>query len=205
MSDPQPPAEDMEVLDRTARIALDTYAHNGTFPPFLTIDSGGDLFIVPSQGLSNVDQKRRFVEIARFLSIEREGRRSAFAMESWTLKTRTQESMRLLEEIYARGGSMSEHPDAGEAIVLIGESDAGRTMRQHHIVRNGETISLGQAEVHFTPIAEMGMQGGIFSDFHVPTSLQTCREAQAFADTMRQTVGVHAQKAESEGTGRSMN
>jgi len=208
MSDPQTPVEDIDILDKTARIAIECYGSNGGFPPFLTIESAGALKIVPSQGFSSDDQKRQFMNLARFLSIEHAGRRSAMAMESWMLLDTTPESLALLDRIYARGGSMSEHPDASEAIVVIGESDVGSTMRQHGIVRDSDTISLKDAEMHFTPAIVPWMpreSGGIFSDFHVPTFLQASEDAQAFADTMRGMYRTNSQKVEPTGTERTMN
>lgn len=191
------PQEDLDILSIAAETALGTYALNGAFQPFGAIQSDAGIMIVPSDGFQDADEKHRFVNIMRFLSIEHGGQRSAFAMETWTMFSQDPEDQRLMDEIYARGGSMSEHPKAGEAIFLIAESDAGSTTRMHRILRNGDRIDLAAAETIHDPRpapSEPPIVRGIFSNFHVPTGLQSLPQARQFADVMRTMVATRMER-----------
>lgn len=197
MPDIEAPQDDLDLVTNAADMAMLNYAQNGRFNPFCIIDSALGVMVVPTEGFTEEAHKREFVSTMRFLSIEHAGRRSAFAMEAWTMFDRSDEAQALLQEIYDRGGSMREHPSAGEAVFVIVESDAGTTTRMHRIVRDGADTRLEAGETDFQPMPPPGvpiMSRGIFSNFHVPTHFQSSPAAQTFANTMRQVVGVKMER-----------
>lgn len=187
------PEADIAILSIAADTALGNYALNGGFHPFGVVETPAGVVIVPSEGFSTQDEKIEFVNILRCISIEHSGRCSAIAMETWTMESAEDEDNALLEEIYKRGGSMSEHPKAGEAIFVIAESDAGTTTRMHRIVRDGETATLAPGEAQFIGVEDMRSRAsGLFSKFHVPTGLQT--DPQAMLEAMAKLVGTSLQR-----------
>ena len=182
------PEADLRLLEATADSALANYAQRGGFPPFCMMQTGGDtMLLIPSKGFPNQDAKYDFVNFLRYASIENQGLRAAFAMENWTVFSKDPADHALLEEIYARGGSMSEHPNVGEAITVIVESDAGTTMRMHRIVRDGDNVTLEAAETDFES-AGTRKTAGVLSGFHIPTGMQGSLPAQTFAAEMRRQV-----------------
>ena len=184
------PAEDTSFMELAAQIAIGNFARDG-LQPFGIVHADAATMIVPSEGFRSDDEKREFVNILRYISIEHAGQRSAFAMESWTMFSREPDDLALLDAIYARGGSMSEHPKAGEAVFIIVESDAGTSTRLHRIVRDGDTVTLEAGEMDFDPRAEPPappLYRGIFSNFHVPTGFQPTPPAQDYAAQMRELV-----------------
>jgi len=179
------PPKDLAFVEFVASIALAGYAQKGVFAPFAVIGLEQGTMIVPAEGLVDLDAKQEFVNILRYLSIEHAGRRSAFAMEVWTMLSRDPDDLRLMAEIHERGGSISEHPQASEAIYIIGESDAGTITLQHRIVRTGDTVTLEAGKSDFQESTYPPVSRGTFSNFHMPTSFQSTPEAQAYAAQMR--------------------
>jgi len=179
------PPEDVAFVEFVASIALADYAQNGVFAPFAVIGLEQGTMIVPAEGLVDLDAKQEFVNVLRYLSIEHAGRRSAFAMEVWTMFSRDPDDLHLMAEIHGRGGSISEHPRAGEAVYVIAESDAGTITLQHRVVRTGETVTLEAGESDFQESTYPPVSRGTFSNFHMPTSFQSTPEAQAYAAQMR--------------------
>ena len=182
------PAEDTDFIEFVASVAIGNYARGDGFQPFAIVHTGEATMIVPSQGFPNNDAKQEFVNILRYISIEHSGQRSAFAMEVWTMDSRDPEDQRLMGEIHERGGSISEHPKAGEAVFVIAESDAGTTTRMHRIVRNGDEVTLEAGKTEFDVRTVPPTYRGTFSNFHVPTGFQPQPAAQAFAAQMRELV-----------------
>lgn len=183
-SKPTAPDDDIALIDTASRIALGSFSTDGGFGPFGLIHSGDALFLAPAESAKDKDAKREFVNVLRYLSIENAGKRTAIAMETWTIDMTDPVKTALLDEIYARGGSMSEHPDVGEAIHVIVESDAGTTMRTHAIVREADGLTLAPAQTRFSPVGERAISG-TFSAFHIPTDKQSDPIAQAYASGMR--------------------
>jgi hypothetical protein len=184
------PADDTAFMELAAQIAIGNFARDG-LQPFGIVHTEGRTMIVPSNGFRSDDEKREFVNILRYISIDHSGLRSAFAMETWTMFSRDPEDTALLDAIYERGGSMSEHPKAGEAVFIMVESDAGFSTRLHRIVREGDAVTLEPGETDFGPRPappEPPLYRGIFSNFHVPTDFQSHPAAQNFAGQMRQLV-----------------
>ena len=184
------PAEDTAFMELAARIAIGNFARDG-LQPFGIVHTDDKTMIVPSEGFRSDDEKHEFVNILRYISIEHSGLRSAFAMESWTMFSRDPEDVALLDAIYERGGSMSEHPKAGEAVFIMVESDAGFSTRLHRIVREGDAVTLQAGEIDFDPRPAPPappLYRGIFSNFHVPTGFQSTPPAQGYAAQMRQLV-----------------
>jgi hypothetical protein len=184
------PAEDTDFMELAAQIAIGNFARAG-LNPFGIVHTDDKTMIVPSEGFRNEVEKREFVNILRFISIEHSGQRSAFAMESWTMFSREPDDLALLDEIYARGGSMREHPKAGEAVFIVVESDAGFSTRLHRIVRDGAKVTLEAGEIEFDPRPAPPtppVSRGLFSNFHVPTGFHSDPAAQAYAAQMRELV-----------------
>lgn len=190
------PPEDIAFVEFVASIAVGSYAREGTCAPFGVIGLEQGSMIVPAEGLVDLESKQEFVNILRYLSIEHAGRRSAFAMEVWTMFSREADDLRLMDEIHARGGSVSEHPRAGEAVYVICESDAGTTTREHRIVRMGDTITLEDGRTDFQEAGSVLISRGTFSNFHIPSGFQSTPEAQEYAAQMRVLVNATLQKIE---------
>lgn len=184
---PEAPTEDLEIVQIAADVALENYAASGGFHPFAVMDTSIGMLVVPSEGFSSPDDKRTYTALLRYVSIENGGRRTALAMETWTLVKADDGDMALMREIHARGGSMSDHPKAGEAVVVIAESDAGTTMRMHVIVRDGVNVNvtLEPGETSFKPRDGTEDAHGLMSNFHVPTAVQSDPQSVAYATTMR--------------------
>ncbi len=182
------PQDDLDFIEFVSSIALADYARSGSASPFAVIGLEKGTMIVPAEGLVDFESKQEFVNILRYLSIEHGGRRSAFAMEAWAMLSEDPEDLRIMEEIAARNGSISEHPHASEVIYVICESDAGTTTRRHRIVRGEDAISLEPAESEFAERTMPPVSRGTFSNFHVPTGFQSDPRAQQYATEMRALV-----------------
>lgn len=181
------PDDDRQMLEAVAHIAQMTYAQQGHLAPFGAIQVDRMVMIVPAGSMTTDEDKVRFIGLMRYLSIEKEGLRSAIAMESWVVRSRDPADLTLMNEIMARGGSLQEHPRVEEALCVIVESDAGCSQQMNIIVRDGDTVTLEAGDVDFE---ERGasQDRGLFSNFHVPTSIRSLPPVMAFADAMRQMV-----------------
>lgn len=179
------PQDDLDFIGFVSSIALGDYARSGSTSPFAVIGLEQGAMIVPAEGLVDFESKQEFVNILRYLSIEHGGRRSAFAMEAWTMLSKDPEDVRIMEEISARRGSISEHPNASEVIYIISESDAGLTTCQYRIARSGTDVTLEPAEFEFVERTFPPVSHGMFSNFHVPVDFQSDPAAQQYATEMR--------------------
>jgi len=189
---PSAPIEDTRIVEIAADTAISTYARDGEFSPLGIIETASGYIFVPAEGPFDQDGKLAFLNVLRFLSIENAGRRSALAVETWTVFSNDPADVALVRQIQARGGSLKEHPRAGEAIYIIAESDAGFTSRMHRIIRDGKQTTLEPGIVQFEESGKR-MSGGLFSNFHVPTALQMAPGTQEFAAFMRQIVSARYQ------------
>jgi hypothetical protein len=182
------------IIELASKMAMNFFGSTGALQPFAVIETaGGNTMIVPAEDMQGAEGKQNYINILRYLSVEQDSVRIAIAAESWSIDTSDPEKLKILNEIYARGGSMSEHPDAIEVIFICAESDDDRTMRQYKINRNG-------IEIKLELINEKKGAGsvGLFTNFHIPTDKRDGPAVQLFVSQMKKLFSYEAKYIEVE-------
>jgi hypothetical protein len=111
-------------------------------PMYHAIDATGKDLIFPSPS----QDKDKAVAIVRQILAEAGATRVAYMDEAWSVDNR--ESGADVEEIYRAGGSISQHPDRIE-IIMVSAEDAteGIIMAHRKIFRHGGRAVLGKLEI----------------------------------------------------------
>src|SRR3546814_13173652 len=118
----------------------------------------------------------KFVASIQLAGITTQSKRRVVVLESWSVVTDTPESRELMRQIKARGGSIREHPDHAEVVIILLESDRGTLSQQFKVNRlhekMGELMPLDEQSYYDREDKKAAIDGNV-TGFHLPTKERT--------------------------------
>lgn len=169
------PADDAAFLDKVTGMIRSSYAMGDPQTMLGAVQgrpgSTPRIRYITAPDVRTTSDKIGFMNLMRHTSIRTGSQRSAIAFESWTARSTDPVVMERVRRLVKAGRSISKDPAAVEQVMVLVESEAGRTVTSFEIDRRHERkgmITLNQnGDPLFMP-REGEMQGyGILSDFHV--------------------------------------
>lgn len=180
---------DHSIIEMAANVAIEMYASKGQIIPAAFMETTDGVAIIPAESLDGQDDKIRFMNILRYVSVENNSIRMAFAFEGWSMESSDPADIKLAREIKERGDSLESHPKVREAIYILAESDAGSTLRKYSINRDGIRVFLSQEEETFS--ADGDFSTGIIKGFHVHTKYRNHPNVRNFMNVMRSHIDIN--------------
>lgn len=142
MTEQNIPAEDRAFMDQVITATQGLYAAAGKPNPFAVIKPAqGSVLVLSLPGLaSNETQKMHAMNTVRHHSLRLGSPMSALVVEAWSISM-GDNTERELVELQRRGKGMGDHPDAFELILIVVESEQGRTTCSLAIDRRHEDMT----------------------------------------------------------------
>lgn len=187
---------DHSIIERAAEVALSMYANKGQVIPAAFMETAEGITIIPAESFNEHQDKIRFMNILRLVSIENNSIRMAFIFEGWSMESSDPADIKFAEELSRRGDSLENHPKAREAIYVLAESDAGTTLRKYGINRDGIRVNLVQEDETFD--ADGALSTGVIKGFHVRTIYRDHPKVRDFVKAMKSEVIINKERLSGE-------